>query len=145
MLTRIRQEGFRHSQVMATASELDDRIGPRLTASPNMKRANEWTRDQLAQWGLANAHLESWGAYDRGWQQETAYRMRQSEDEAGTPVTRMLPRSLLVPPGPATHLALFFLACVLVAGIYGGFTANKRIWLLQALPAAIALLAVIFT
>jgi len=61
MLTRIRQEGFRHSQVMATASELDDRIGPRLTASPNMKRANEWTRDQLAQWGLANAHLEPWG------------------------------------------------------------------------------------
>ena len=70
MLTRIRQEGFRHSQVMATASELDDRIGPRLTASPNMKRANEWTRDQLAQWGLANAHLEPWGTYDRGWQQE---------------------------------------------------------------------------
>jgi hypothetical protein len=35
----------------------------------------------------------------RGWQQETAYRLRQSEDEAGTPVTRMLPRSLLVPPG----------------------------------------------
>src|SRR4051812_34329122 len=70
MLTRIRQEGFRHSQVMATASELDDRIGPRLTASPNMKRANEWTRDQLAEWGLANAHLESWGTYDRGWQQQ---------------------------------------------------------------------------
>ena len=43
----------------------------------------------------------------RGWQQETAYRMRQSEDEAGTPVTRMLPRSLLVPPGhsrvPVAH------------------------------------------
>jgi len=70
MLTRIRQEGFRHSQVMATASELDDRIGPRLTASPNMKRANDWTRDQLAQWGLSNAHLEPWGTYDRGWQQE---------------------------------------------------------------------------
>src|SRR3954463_11307505 len=28
----------------------------------------------------------------------------------------------------AMQLALFFLACVLVAGIYGGFTANKRIW-----------------
>jgi hypothetical protein len=70
MLTRIRQEGFRHSQVMAIASELDDRIGPRLTGSPNMKRANEWTRDQLTQWGLANAHLEPWGTYDRGWQQE---------------------------------------------------------------------------
>ena len=53
--------------------------------------------------------------------------------------------SLLVPSAFAPQLALFFLACVLVAGIYGGFTANKRIWLLQALPAAIALLAVIFT
>ena len=35
----------------------------------------------------------------RGWQQEDAYRLRQSGDEVGTPVTRMLPRSLLVPPG----------------------------------------------
>src|SRR3954470_19945189 len=70
MLTRIRQEGFRHSQVMQTASELDDRIGPRLTASPNMARANEWTRDQLSQWGLANAPLESWGTYYRGWKQQ---------------------------------------------------------------------------
>jgi hypothetical protein len=35
----------------------------------------------------------------RGWQQEVAYRLRQSEAEKGTPVTRMLPRSLLVPPG----------------------------------------------
>jgi len=42
-------------------------------------------------------------------------------------------------------LALFFLACVLVAGIYGGATANKRIWLLQALPAAVALAAVWLT
>jgi len=42
-------------------------------------------------------------------------------------------------------LALFFLACVLVAGLYGGATANKRIWLLQALPAALALVAVWFT
>ena len=38
---------------------------------------------------------------------------------------------------------MFFLACVLVAGVYGGFTANKRIWLLQALPAALALAAVL--
>ena len=52
--------------------------------------------------------------------------------------------SLLAPSAFAPQLALFFLACVLVAGVYGGLTANKRIWLLQALPAAIALLAVIF-
>jgi DMSO/TMAO reductase YedYZ molybdopterin-dependent catalytic subunit len=35
----------------------------------------------------------------RGWQQEVAYRVRRSEDDPGTPVERMLPRSLLVPPG----------------------------------------------
>ena len=48
-------------------SELMDRIGPRLTGSPQMKQANEWTKDQLAGWGLANAHLESWGPFGRGW------------------------------------------------------------------------------
>ena len=53
--------------------------------------------------------------------------------------------SLLAPSDNARPLALFFLACVLVAGIYGGFSANKRIWLLQALPAALALLVVIFS
>jgi DMSO/TMAO reductase YedYZ molybdopterin-dependent catalytic subunit len=35
----------------------------------------------------------------RGWQQDVAYHLRQSEDEQGTPVTRILPRALLVPPG----------------------------------------------
>jgi putative membrane protein len=53
--------------------------------------------------------------------------------------------SLLAPAGYATPLALFFLTCVLIAGLYGGFTANKRIWLVQALPAALALLAVLLT
>jgi len=53
--------------------------------------------------------------------------------------------SLLAPSAYARPLALFFLGCVLVAGIYGGFSANKRIWLLQALPAALALLVVIFS
>jgi sulfane dehydrogenase subunit SoxC len=35
----------------------------------------------------------------RGWQQEAAYRLRESEDDPGRPVTRMLPRSLMIPPG----------------------------------------------
>jgi len=35
----------------------------------------------------------------RGWQQEVAYRLRSSEEDEGEPVTRILPRSLLVPPG----------------------------------------------
>ena len=64
---RIKDEGMNRSQVMQTLSYLSDVIGPRLTASPGMKRANEWTRDQLTKWGLQNAHLESWGPFGRGW------------------------------------------------------------------------------
>jgi hypothetical protein len=66
-ISRIRYEGFRNSKVMELASGLMDGIGPRLTGSPNMKRANEWTRDQLTSFGLSNAHLESWGPFGRGW------------------------------------------------------------------------------
>ncbi|GAB1515888.1 DUF1304 domain-containing protein [Actinophytocola sp. KF-1] len=36
-------------------------------------------------------------------------------------------------------VTVFFLACVIVAGIYGAATANKRIIVVQALPAAVAL------
>jgi len=66
-ISRIRYEGFRDSKVMELASGLMDSIGERLTGSPNMKRANEWTRDQLTAMGLSNAHLEPWGPFGRGW------------------------------------------------------------------------------
>ncbi len=39
----------------------------------------------------------------------------------------------------AHHVAIFFLSCVLVAGIYGAATAQRSILFVQALPAAIAL------
>jgi len=71
MVTRIRQEAFQSSQVMETMFQLCDAIGPRLTGSPQMKKANEWTRQQLESWGLANAHLESWGPFGRGWSYES--------------------------------------------------------------------------
>src|SRR5580658_8908206 len=67
MMSRIRYEGFRDSKVMDFASGLMDSIGERLTGSPNMKRANEWTRDQLTAMGLSNSHLEPWGPFGRGW------------------------------------------------------------------------------
>src|SRR5262247_419157 len=66
-IAKIRDEGLNRSKVMETLSYLSDVIGPRLTASPNMKRANNWTRDQLSKWGLQNAHLEAWGPFGRGW------------------------------------------------------------------------------
>ena len=48
---------------------LTDGIGPRLTGSPNMAKANAWTRDTLTAIGLSNAHLEDWGEFGMGWQQ----------------------------------------------------------------------------
>jgi hypothetical protein len=67
-IDKIRDEGLNHSQVMQTLSYLTDVIGARLTGSPNMKHANEWTRDQLTKWGLQNAKLEAWGPFGRGWE-----------------------------------------------------------------------------
>jgi carboxypeptidase Q len=69
MYARIREEGLTHSQVMEYAGALFDDIGPRLTGSPNLAKANAWTRDQLTAMGLANAHLESWGDFGMGWRQ----------------------------------------------------------------------------
>ena len=66
-IERIKEEGTKRSQVMQVLSYLTDVIGPRLTNSPNMKRANEWTRDKLTEWGLQNARLEAWGPFGRGW------------------------------------------------------------------------------
>lgn len=65
-IARIRDEGMNRSQVMETLSYMTDVIGPRLTNSPNMKRANEWTAAQMTKWGL-NAQLEPWGPFGRGW------------------------------------------------------------------------------
>ena len=69
-VTLIRDEGFNGSKVMETLAQLTDVLGPRLTGSPGAKKANEWTREQLATWGLVNAHLESFGPFGRGWSLE---------------------------------------------------------------------------
>jgi len=70
-LEKIRDEGLNRSQVMETLSYLTEVIGPRLTASPGHKRANEWTRDKLKEWGCANADLEAFGPFGRGWSLES--------------------------------------------------------------------------
>jgi carboxypeptidase Q len=72
MVNLIRQEGLNHSKVMETLSHLTEEIGPRLTGSPGMREANEYTRDRMAEFGLENAHVESWGHFGRGWSFERA-------------------------------------------------------------------------
>jgi carboxypeptidase Q len=79
---RIREEGIAHSHVMELASALDDDIGGRLTGSPNMQKANDWTRDQLTRMGLVNAHLEDWGEFGMGWQQLNTWVRMTAPDTA---------------------------------------------------------------
>jgi carboxypeptidase Q len=67
---RIRDAALNHSQIMETVGYLTDVAGPRLTGSPNLKRAEEYARDKLREWGLENAHLEAWGPFGRGWSLE---------------------------------------------------------------------------
>lgn len=68
MVGRIRQEAFHRSQVMDTLTHLTERIGPRLTNSPQMAQANAWTRGKFADWGLANIHDEAFDDFGRGWE-----------------------------------------------------------------------------
>jgi hypothetical protein len=82
MYQRIRDEGLNHSHVMEFGSALMDGIGPRLTGSPNLKKANEWTRDTLTKIGLENAHLEDWGEFGLGWQQINTWARMVTPDTA---------------------------------------------------------------
>jgi carboxypeptidase Q len=68
-IARIRDEGFNHSHIMEYASGLFDGIGPRLTASPDFAKAEQWSLDQLRRMGASNVHPESWGEFGMGWQQ----------------------------------------------------------------------------
>lgn len=42
----------------------------------------------------------------------------------------------------STNISIFFLSCVVIAGIYGAFSADKKIFFVQALPALITLLLI---
>ncbi|MEE2898033.1 MAG: M20/M25/M40 family metallo-hydrolase [Gemmatimonadota bacterium] len=70
IVSQIREEGLERSQVESMARHLTEVIGPRLTGSPGMKQANDWTVQMFAEFGLENAVVESWGEFGRGWTNE---------------------------------------------------------------------------
>jgi len=67
---QIKEEGFSNSKVMEIMSYLTDVYGPRLTNSPNIKEAADWTTTKMKEWQLANVHREPWGPFGRGWSNE---------------------------------------------------------------------------
>ena len=66
----IKDEGLQRSKVMEITSYLTDVHGPRLTGSPEIRRAGEWAVKEMQSWGLANARLEPWTGFGRGWTNE---------------------------------------------------------------------------
>ncbi len=100
----IREEGLQNSHVMDYAGGLTDGIGPRLTGSPNMAKANAWTRDQLVKMGCVNAHLEDWGEFGMGWQQLNTW-VRMTEPDTAVFVAQATPWSPST-NGPVTAQAV---------------------------------------
>ncbi len=47
-------------------------------------------------------------------------------------------------PAEAFHVKIFFLACVVIAGVYAGLSVSRRILVIQALPAAVTLILLYF-
>ncbi len=55
------------SEIMANLTYLSDVIGPRLTGTAALKKANDWTAEKMKAYGLTNVHLESW-ELPEGWE-----------------------------------------------------------------------------
>jgi hypothetical protein len=65
-INRIIVEGTTQGQVMDHAFHLTDRIGGRLTNSPQMREAERWTQAKFREWGLSNVRAEPF-EFGRGW------------------------------------------------------------------------------
>src|SRR5437879_10418756 len=61
-----------HSQAMDNLEYLSDEIGPRLTGSPQLKQANDWTAAKFREYGLVNVKLEPW-TIAHSWTRGTAH------------------------------------------------------------------------
>jgi carboxypeptidase Q len=73
MLQKIRYEGFNNSQVMDIAFYLTEVSGPRLNNSPGFRRAANYTKNKLTEWGLENARLEPFGEWGKSWELKRCY------------------------------------------------------------------------
>lgn len=70
VVSRIREEGLQRSQVMDMVGYMSDVLGPRLTASPSMRKAQEWAQQKMQEVGLENVVIERAGAHGVNWDNE---------------------------------------------------------------------------
>jgi hypothetical protein len=67
---KVLAEAKERSEIMANLTYLSDVIGPRLTGSANLKRANEWAAEKMKSYGLTDVHQEAWEV-PVGWERGT--------------------------------------------------------------------------
>ena len=68
---KVIEEVKSHSEIMANLTYLCDVIGPRLTGSVQLKRANDWTAERMRSYGLSHVHLEGY-TIPAGWERGPA-------------------------------------------------------------------------
>jgi len=74
MVYKIKQEGFKNSDIEELSFWMTDFVGPRLTASRGKKKANEWTSKRMQEYGLSNVKIEVVRPFDRGgWENQLTY------------------------------------------------------------------------
>jgi hypothetical protein len=66
----IMTEAKEHSEIVKNLTYMCDMIGGRLTGSPALKKANDWTAEKMKEYGLENVHLEPW-EIPIGWERGT--------------------------------------------------------------------------
>ena len=104
-VNRIIDEALNHSELPQTAEYLTDRIGGRMTNSPQMRQAEKWTQEKFRAYGLKNVRTEGFD-FGRGWSIERI--------EARMVTPRVLPmRAIPVAWTPGTNGAIT--AAVIVA------------------------------
>jgi carboxypeptidase Q len=74
MVYKIKQEGFRNSDIEELSFWMTDFVGPRLTASMGKKKANEWASQRMKEYGLENVRIEAARPFERGgWENQKTY------------------------------------------------------------------------
>lgn len=78
-VNKIIDEGKNRNQVMKHLDELTHKIGPRLTGSPGLKRAQDWAVGKFKSFGIKNARLEQWGDVPLGFERGNTQIGRMTE------------------------------------------------------------------
>jgi len=79
VVARIREEGFQRSQVMNLAWYMTDVLGPRVTASPSMRKAQRWAKAKMDSIGLTTS-VEPFGDHAVSWDNEsTSLHLREPD------------------------------------------------------------------